>query len=304
MPGALNHAPPVISIDVEDWPQSSWDRDLPITERAADNTRRLLDLLARAHIRATMFVLGKLAERFPELVREIDNAGHEVASHGYGHIEIFKQSRVELAADLRRSKEFLEQLLGKPVRGYRAPDFSIVRESLWVLEELAAAGFEYDSSIFPVKRPRYGISDWPLSPTRVRLPNGRRILEFPIASYRALGKNWPVGGGGYHRLLPGSAGRWLARRVMCSRPFVFYCHPYEFDPRELAEIPHDIPLKVRLHQGLGRGRFEARFNRLVSQFGGRPMIDLVDGPDCDWPDFDLSLVASSRPAIQARNLEP
>lgn len=298
MPGTLSYAPPVISIDVEDWPQSSWDHDLPITQRAADNTRRLLELLARARVRATMFVLGKLAEKFPELVREIDHAGHEVASHGYGHVEIFNQAPAEFAADLRRSKDFLEQLLGKRVRGYRAPDFSIVRGSLWALDELAAQGFEYDSSIFPVSRRRYGIPDWPLGPTRVQLAGGGTILEFPIASYRALGQNWPVGGGGYHRLLPGSAGRWLARRVMRRRPFVFYCHPYEFDPREFAAIDLAIPLKVRLHQGLGRGRFEARFVRLVSRFGGCRMIDLVDGHQ--WPDFNphsLSGAATAAAAI-------
>ncbi len=296
MPVALSYAPLVISIDVEDWPQSSWDRELPITERAADNTRRLLELLARGGVVATMFLLGKMAERFPELVREIDAAGHEVASHGYGHLEIFKQTRGEFAADLKRSKDFLEQTLGKRVHGYRAPDFSIVRDSLWALEELAAQEFTYDSSIFPVKRPRYGIPDWPLAPTRVQLGTGQSILEFPIASYRAWGKNWPVGGGGYHRLLPGSAGRWLARRVMRSRPFVFYCHPYEFDPREFAEISLKIPLKVRLHQGLGRGRFTSRFVRLIGQFGGCRMIDLVERHA--WPDFRLDTLAASTQSLQ------
>jgi polysaccharide deacetylase family protein (PEP-CTERM system associated) len=288
MPGTLSYAPPIISIDVEDWPQSSWDRELPITERAADNTRRLLELLARQGVHATMFVLGKMAERFPEVVREIDAAGHEVASHGYGHVEIFKQSRDEFAADLKRSKDFLEQTLGKRVRGFRAPDFSIVRDSLWALDELAAQGFDYDSSIFPVERPRYGIPDWPLAPTRVQLAEGKSIVEFPIASIRAWGKNWPVGGGGYHRLLPGAAGRWFARRVMLSRPFVFYCHPYEFDPREFAEISLKIPLKVRLHQGLGRGRFESRFVSLVKRFGGRRMVDLIDAQD--WPSFDPTVL--------------
>ncbi|MBI3837585.1 MAG: DUF3473 domain-containing protein [Planctomycetia bacterium] len=297
MPGTLNYAPPVITIDVEDWPQSSWDRDLPITQRAADNARRLLDLLARTRVQSTMFVLGKLAERFPQLVREIDAGGHEVASHGFGHVEIFKQTRAEFAADLRKSKDLLEQILGKPVRGYRAPDFSIVRGSLWALEELAEQGFEYDSSIFPVKRPRYGIPDWPLSPTRVQLSNGKSILEFPIASYRAWGKNWPVGGGGYHRLLPGSAGRWFARRVMQSRPFVFYCHPYEFDPREFAELSVKIPLKVRLHQGLGRGRFASRFVNLIRQFGGCRMIDFVEQKV--WPDFQLSSLSGSAASVAA-----
>lgn len=283
MSGTLNFVPPIISVDVEDWPQSSWDRELPITSRAADNTRRLLDLLEQLRVRVTMFVLGKLAEQFPDVVGDINAAGHEVASHGYGHVEIFKQSRSEFAQDLKRSKDLLEQIIGKPVRGYRAPDFSIIRRSLWALDELAAQGFEYDSSIFPVSRPRYGIPDWPVGPTRVLLPQGRSILEFPIASYRLWGKNWPVGGGGYHRLLPGPAGRWLARRVMRGRPFVFYCHPYEFDPREFAEITLKIPLKIRLHQGLGRGRFESRFASLVGRFGGCRVIDWIDGHD--WPDF-------------------
>jgi polysaccharide deacetylase family protein (PEP-CTERM system associated) len=289
MPGSLSYAPPIISIDVEDWPQSSWDRELPITQRAADNTRRLLELLAKAGVRSTMFILGKMAEKFPDIVREIEAAGHEVGSHGYGHVEIFKQTREEFGRDLKRSKDFLEQTIGKPVRGYRAPDFSIIRRSLWALDELAEQGFEYDSSIFPVKRPRYGIPDWPLTPAHVKLPSGRSILEFPIASYRAWGKNWPVGGGGYHRLLPGSAGRWFAKRVMQSRPFVFYCHPYEFDAREFAEIPLQLPLKTRLHQGLGRGRFTARFVRLIEQFGGCPFADLVDGRE--WPDFSLDSLA-------------
>jgi polysaccharide deacetylase family protein (PEP-CTERM system associated) len=297
MPGTLKYAPPVISIDVEDWPQSSWDRDLPITQRAADNTRRLLELLDRVGVRTTMFVLGKLAQRFPELVREIHVAGHEVASHGYGHVEIFKQTRGEFAADLKRGKDLLEQIIGQRVRGYRAPDFSIVRGSLWALQELAEQGFEYDSSIFPVKRRRYGIPDWPLAPMRVQLSGGNSIVEFPIASYRAWGKNWPVGGGGYHRLLPGLACRWFARRVMQSRPFVFYCHPYEFDPREFAEIAVRIPLKLRLHQGLGRGRFESRFVSLVHRFGGCRMVDLLDAHS--WPDFQLDAPLSAAQPMQA-----
>jgi polysaccharide deacetylase family protein (PEP-CTERM system associated) len=281
----------MISVDVEDWPQSSWDRDLPITARAADNTRHLLALLDKAGVRVTMFILGKLAERFPDLVREIDAAGHEIGSHGYGHVEIFKQTRGEFADDLRRSKDLLERAIGKRVRGYRAPDFSIVRSSLWALEELAEQGFDYDSSIFPVKRPRYGIPDWPMDPARVQLGDGRSIVEFPIASYRAWGKNWPVGGGGYHRLLPGSAGRWLAGRVMRLRPFVFYCHPYEFDPREFSEISLQIPLKVRLHQGLGRGRFEARFIRMLRQFGGCRMVDWLER--YPFPDFYPAALATA-----------
>ena len=113
---SLRFGPPIISVDVEDWPQSTWDRDLPITPRAADNTLRLLSVLREAQVRATMFVLGKFAAAFPDVVRQIRAEGHEVACHGYGHVEIFNQSRQEFAADVRRSKDMIEQILGEPVK--------------------------------------------------------------------------------------------------------------------------------------------------------------------------------------------
>ena len=268
--------PPVISVDVEDWPQSSWDRSLPVTERAGRNTHHLLDLLAEHNVRATMFVLGLFAKRFPEIVLRMHREGHEVACHTYGHLEVFHQTREQFREDTRRVKDVLEQIVGERVRGYRAGDFSIIRTTLWGLEVLAELDFDYDSSIFPVDRPRYGIPDWPRHPALVELPNGLRIIEFPIASYYGLGKNWPVGGGGYHRLLPGWMSRMLARRVLAEAPFVFYCHPYEFDPREFAEIDVPVPWTTRLHQGLGRGRFEARFVAFLRTFGGRRFIDLID----------------------------
>ena len=149
MSETMSYGPPVISIDVEDWPQSTWDRNLPITDRAVDNTRRVLRLLREAEVRATMFVLGKLAERFPHVVKEIQADGHEVACHGYGHLEIAQQSPDEFLADVRRAKDLLEQITGEKVKGYRAPDFSIVRNTLWAFDALAEAGFEYDSSVVP-----------------------------------------------------------------------------------------------------------------------------------------------------------
>lgn len=284
MPQALKFGPPVISVDIEDWPQSTWDRDLPITQRAAVNTRRVLHLLREASVRATMFVLGKFAEAFPEVVREIRAEGHEIACHGYGHVEIFKQSRKEFASDVWRSKDILEQILGERVGGYRAPDFSVVRQTLWALEVLAEAGFEYDSSIFPVRHTRYGIHDWPGAPVLVSLPGNQSITEFPIATLRWLGKNWPVGGGGYHRLLPGLMSRHFARSVMASAPFIFYCHPYEFDTLEFKELPMKIPFHIRLHQGLGRRWFMSRFKDFLHQFGGRRMQDLLSSRA--WPKFD------------------
>ena len=297
MPEALKFGPPIITADIEDWPQSTWDHSLPITERAAANTRRLLDVLGRAGVRATLFVLAKFAAAFPGLVREMHAEGHEVAAHTWGHLEVFKKTRAEFLENARRTKDLLEQLIQATVRGYCAADFSIIRDSLWGLEVLAEAGYEYDSSIFPVERPRYGIPDWPRFPARVRLPGGRRIVEFPIASYRALGRNWPVGGGGYHRLLPGWATRYLARRVISESPFVFYCHPYEFDPRELWEIPLEISLKTRLHQGLGRGRFEGRFLAFLRAFSGRRMIDALG--ERVWPELDVIQFTGAGPGATA-----
>lgn len=275
MPERSDRHPAVITVDVEDWPQSTWDRRLPISQRAADNTLRLLDLFDRLQVSATMFVLGKFARRFPEVVRAIDARGHEVACHGSDHLEIFHQSRLEFTTDVKTAKSVLEETIGRPVMGYRAPDFSIVQETLWALEVLAELGFAYDSSIYPINRGRYGIPTWSPAPAEVALPGGSRIVEFPLSTVRWLGRNWPVSGGGYHRLLPGPIVRILARRILQERPFVFYCHPYEFDKHEFAALDLAIPLCTRIHQGLGRGRFQGRFEAFAGSFGGRHrLIDL------------------------------
>ncbi len=285
MSDVINYGPPVISIDVEDWPQSTWDRSLPISERAAENTRRVLQLLRETEVSVTMFVLGKFAERFPQVVKEIQTDGHEVACHGHGHLEIGRQSSEEFLTDVRQSKDILEQIIGTSVKGYRAPDFSIVRDTLWALEVLVEAGFEYDSSIVPARLPRYGIAGWPVLPTRVCLSQGRSILEAPLATFHALGRNFPVGGGGYHRLLPGFASRYFARKIMTDAPFVFYCHPYEFDVYELKEIPVRVPFTVRFYQGAGRRWFEQRFRAFVECFGGQPMYAMLSSQS--WQEFHL-----------------
>jgi polysaccharide deacetylase family protein (PEP-CTERM system associated) len=287
---SLEHGPPIISVDVEDWPQSTWDHSLPITERAARNTHHVLDVLGEYGVKGTLFVLGLFAEKFPEIVRRMHAEGHEVGCHTFGHLEVFHKTPTTMAAQTRRAKDLLEQTIGTRVRGYRAADFSIIRSTLWGLDILADCGFDYDSSIFPVRRPRYGIPDWPRHPVRVELASGKSIVEFPIASYRVGSKNYPVGGGGYHRLLPGFVCRAAARSVMREVPFVFYCHPYEFDPREFAEVKLPIPWKTRLHQGLGRGRFEPRFRAFLKAFGGRRFIDLVDTQA--WPTLNLAEFAA------------
>jgi polysaccharide deacetylase family protein (PEP-CTERM system associated) len=277
-------SPLVVSVDVEDWPQSTWDHALEITPRAARNTERVLEILAEHGQTATMFVLGKFAERFPETVRRMAREGHEIASHGYGHVEIYRQSPAEFREDVRRSKQLLEEITGQPVRGYRAPDFSIVSATLWALDVLAEQGFEYDSSIFPIPMSRYGIAGWPTDPVRVCLSSGRSIVELPIATLTWMGRRWPVAGGGYHRLLPWSVIRWAVRYSLRQHEqFMAYCHPYEFDAAEFATLKLDIPFRTRLHQGLGRRTFRPKFERLLTSFRVVPAHEVaLQG---EWPDY-------------------
>jgi polysaccharide deacetylase family protein (PEP-CTERM system associated) len=257
----------LLSMDVEDWPQSTWDRSLAITARAADNTMRVLEILAKHDVRITMFVLGKFAERFPRVVRRIHDDGHEVASHGFDHLEVFRQTPREFREDVVRSVVLLEDICGTKVHGYRAPDFSIVTASLWALDVLASLGLTYDSSIFPIRHRRYGIPTWPDRVVSVDLRDGQSLVELPIATTVVYGRRLPVAGGGYHRLLPFAIINWAVRRTLQSgQPFVAYCHPYEFDHKEFAELSLRVPLQMRLHQGVGRRGFQKKFERLLRRF--------------------------------------
>lgn len=288
MPEAVNRQV-AITIDVEDWPQSSWDRTLPITSRAADNTAHMLDFFGEHDTRVTFFVLGKFARTFPEVVKRMEREGHEVGCHGDGHEEVFKLSRREFAEDVRAARDVLQDLVGRPVQGYRAPDFSILPAQFWAFEVLAELGFAYDSSMFPIAGGRYGVPGWPLSPTRLKLASGQALVEFPISIVRLWGRNWPLGGGGYQRLLPGFMFRALSQTVMKSRPFVLYGHPYEFDPHEFRHIDLEIPWSVRMHQGLGRRFVPSRLSAFVRRFGGGPMRDLLK--PADFAEFDPATIA-------------
>jgi polysaccharide deacetylase family protein (PEP-CTERM system associated) len=251
------------TVDVEDWYQSCVDYDAPITERVVRNVERLLAVLDETRVKATFFVQGRVAETFPKLVRDLVDEGHEVQSHGYSHRPLSRMNRVELLDELKRSRATVEDAAGVPVTAFRAQDFSIGAENLWALETLAELGFSVDSSIFPLRTPRYGISGWPLGPHEVELPGGGRLLEVPVAVWAPGRWRIPVGGGGYFRVAPA---RLLARAlgsIARTRPAIVYCHPYEFNPSELTEYRGTASSRLLLLQGLGRGSFVGRVRHLL-----------------------------------------
>jgi len=277
--GAQTRSDPInlLSVDLEDWPQSTLDQNLEISPRVVSSTLRLLEIFGRHGARATFFVLGLVAERFPELVREVRDAGHEVATHGTSHRSVAALGPEGFRADLQRSLRAIQSATGLKVLGYRAPDFSISEQELWALQILAEEGLSYDSSIFPFRGSRYGIPRAFRGPWIVRCPGGRSLFEFPLATVDLLGRRLPVAGGGYFRLLPYAVTRCAIKRIHRDRlPAAFYFHPYEIDPGEFRTLSRPVPLRLRLSQGIGRSRVQRRLERLLSEFRWAPMRDLLD----------------------------
>jgi polysaccharide deacetylase family protein (PEP-CTERM system associated) len=247
----------VFSVDLEDWYQGleiDMDQWARYEGRVEKGLEVLLDLLDHAGVRATFFVLGWQAERTPHLVPRLAARGHEIASHGWSHRFVYAQGPEAFRAELRRSKQVLEEQSGKRVLGYRAPFFSITKDALWALDILLEEGIVYDSSVFPTHNYRYGIPGAIRQPGWVRTPSGGRLFEVPLTTVRvpgpnsALGMNVPLGGGGYFRLYPYALTRALRRHLLRneSHGLVFYVHPWEFDtaqprisvPRPLAGFTH------------------------------------------------------------------
>ena len=260
-----------LTIDVEDYFQVSAfaphiDRaDWPRLEcRVEANIERILLLLERRRIHATFFTLGWIAERYPAMLRRVAQAGHEVASHGYGHLRASEQSPAQFAEDVRRSKAILEQLTGQAVLGYRAPSFSIGAANLWAFDILQQAGYRYSSSIYPIRHDHYGMPASPRFAWRPRGPHG--VLELPVSTVRLRGRNWPAGGGGYFRLLPYVLSRWLLRRInsLDGQAGIFYFHPWELDPGQPR--PPGLGARTRFRHYLNLGRMEARLARLTHDF--------------------------------------
>jgi polysaccharide deacetylase family protein (PEP-CTERM system associated) len=275
-----------LTIDVEDYFQvSAFDAVVPRTawdaceSRVCRNTERVLEVIEGAGVRATFFVLGWVAERFPQLVRRIAEGGHEIASHGYGHRLIYEITPDAFREDVRRSKAVLEGAAGVAVEGYRAPSYSITERSLWALDVLIEEGFTYDSSIYPIHHDRYGMPNAPRHLHTISRLSGV-IVEVPGSTVRVGGVNLPVGGGGYFRLLPYAWTRWGIRRVNVRerRPAVFYLHPWEIDPDQPR---FDVGAIGRFRHYHNLSRTEGRLRRLLRDFRFARLRDLLATPEPD-----------------------
>ena len=259
------------TIDVEDYFQVSafagqidrndWDA-LPC--RVERNVDTILAMLDEYKSRATYFMLGWVAERYPALVRKIVDQGHELASHGYGHQLVTSLTREEFTQDITRAKHLLEDIGGVAVRGYRAPSFSIGKDNLWALECLTAAGYRYSSSIYPVQSDHYGMPD---APRFANYPAaGRGLLELPPTTVRLFNHNLPAGGGGYFRLLPYGVSRWCLQRVntIDQQPCIFYFHPWEIDPGQPRQ--RGASLKSQFRHYVNLSSMERRIRALFRDF--------------------------------------
>jgi polysaccharide deacetylase family protein (PEP-CTERM system associated) len=242
--------------------------------RMEECTRWLLDALAEVGGRATFFVVGQIARTHPQLIRDLVGAGHEVGCHSLNHHRVHRQTSAEFRADLREARSLLEDAGGAAVVGYRAPTFSITRETAWAIDVLAEEGMRYDSSIFPVRHDRYGVPDAPRLPFRV-IGRKRSLFELPLATLRMASLNLPAAGGGYFRLFPPAIMRAAVRQIErdAAGIAVLYFHPWEFDSTQ-PRLPLGRLNAFRTYVGIRRSRW--RLQSLLTQFGSVRMIDAVD----------------------------
>lgn len=268
-----------LTVDVEDYfhvsafagvvSPAQWDS---LESRVCANTERLLELFAEAGVRATFFVLGWVAERYPQLIRRIHAGGHELASHSYDHRLVYELTPEKFRADLGRARTVIEQAAGVRVVGYRAPSYSITSRSLWALDVLIEEGYLYDASIYPVHHDRYGIPDWNRHASPI-VRGAQRLLEIPGSTVSSFGFNLPIGGGGYFRFFPYW---WTARGIRVlntreGRPAVFYLHPWEIDPDQ-PRIRAALLSRARHYHNLHLT--ERRLRNLLRDFRFGPIRDV------------------------------
>ncbi|MDO6524817.1 DUF3473 domain-containing protein [Motilimonas sp. 1_MG-2023] len=270
-----------MTVDLEDYFQVSafegcsnradWQR---FECRIEANTDRLLTLFERYQVKSTFFILGWIAERYPDVVQAIAKSGHEIASHGYDHQRVNTLTEQEFVSDVVRSKHLLEDISGQEVKGYRAPSFSFNQQTPWAYKVLAKAGYRYSSSVYPVKHDHYGS---PLLPRFAFLAHPA-LLEIPISTLQIAGKNFPIGGGGYFRLYPEMLMHWALRQFhrQEQHPYIFYIHPWELDPEQPR--PFQISRKTKFRHYLNLEKTQPRMERLLKQYQWQRMDELFLKP--------------------------
>lgn len=270
-----------LTFDIEDYYQVEAFKDFIRFEawpqypsRVVANTAKITAILDERGVKATFFILGWVAERFPAMVQELAAAGHEIATHGYAHQMVYTQTPAEFEADLLKSTRILEALAGQKVIGYRAPTYSIIEESFWAIDILIRHQFRYDSSIFPIVHDRYGVPNGERFPHHIERAGGQRLLEFPLSTLRLWKWNFPVAGGGYLRLFPylflKKSLQWLNKQ---NRPGIIYLHPWELDP-EQPRIPN-LPATTRFRHYLNLHSTAAKLRKLIRDFQFAPIREVL-----------------------------
>lgn len=296
-----------LSIDVEDYYNQLaidfCDRVEPPREAAARDTERMLALCAEHGVKTTCFILGEMAEYFPWLVRQIAEAGHHIGVHAYYHHQIWRHTPKSFREVTKRAIGLLQDVTGKKVNAHRAVAFSLTRETLWALPILADLGIEYDSSIFPFRGRRYGISDAMRGPHRLVLPDGRSLWEYPLSTVEALRRRWPACGGGYLRHFPLAYTRWAIRKLTAEGlPCNLYLHPYEVEvPGPIDRIPGIESLRQKLkfsffnfHQTRNRAATEKKLTGLMRDFTWGPIPQVLaqwQAANPDVPSVQLAAAA-------------
>jgi len=298
----------ILTIDVEDYFQvhafstivkpDDWEM---YECRVEKNTTKILDILDKEKIKATFFILGWIAERYPNLIKKIYQESHEIASHGYEHQVIYNQTPAEFRKDIKKSKQLLEDLIGEEVIGYRAPTYSVTEKTLWALTILFEEGYRYDSSVFPIHHDYYGIPwaprfpfIWDLTSSKPKIKqiisinnqynklkklskpnNSMEIIEFPISTINLVGYKFPIAGGGYFRLLPYWITKWGLKKInkKDKQPFIFYFHPWELDPGQPKIQNASKFSRFRHYNNIEKG--EKRFKQLLADFELNPLKEIL-----------------------------
>lgn len=294
-----------LTIDVEDGiniaMRDYFNIDIRPTDRVIQNMTIILDIFSRNNIKATFFILGEVIEVFPDLVRKIDSLGHEIGIHGYHHDQVFRLNPAKLASGLKKAKDLTENLIGRKVYGFRAPAFSIRKDTSWALDVIAECGFEYDSSIFPSASLRYGWNGFPKDICRVRLKGDNSIVEVPLSVINIGGRAFPVCGGGYLRYYPYSFTRSAFKTIGKHRPVIVYLHPYELDTEKYPDYFHSAVSKAGLRQRvplmlyrLNKSTVRSKLDRLSHEFRFAPMFEIIANADKNGLIKEVELPENSR----------